>query len=309
MLALPDVKRWFARRSPRPHLAEPLPFAQPAAEHSAALDPPPGVAEWHAPTIWRPIRLAVEEELWGAGYLTPGGAPEVLRFALPLGLSTASSLLLLGAGAGGPAQTLATDLGAWTAGFEADPTLAGLAGQRLQRAGVALAKRASVQRWDPHAPAFRAGFHHHALMLEAIRDAVPEQVIAAVAAALKPHGHVVLVETVSPAPLEADDAAVAAWARLEGRAPVLPQPETIARVLGRLGYDIRVEEDISARHMKLAVLGWKALIRRMRGDKPDRIRAGAIVEAAEVWTRRIRLMHDGRIRLMRWHAIHRANAH
>ena len=110
-------------------------------------------------------------------------------------------------------------------------------------------------------------------------------------------------------PLVPDDPAVLAWCRLEGRLPVLPSSESVARALGRLGYDLRVAEDVSARHMKLAVLGWKALLRRMKDARPDAARAAAIVQEAELWTRRIRLMHEGRIRLMRWHAIHRAGAH
>ncbi len=299
-MALAELKRWFGRgrEAPPPLQGEPEP---PAVQPALPADAPR--------PVWTPERIALEEELWGSGYMTPGGAPEVLRFSVPLGLSAASSLLLLGAGIGGPAMTLATDLGVWTAGFEADPALAAMAAQRVQRAGAALAKRAAVQGWMPQAPAFRHNFYHHALLLDGIRDAIPEQVISAVADALKPHGQVVLVETVTETAIDPTDPAITAWCRLEGRAPRLPSPDAITRTLGRLGYDIRVAEDISARHMKLAVLGWKALLRGMKDAKPDRARAAAIVVEAELWTRRIRLMHEGRIRLMRWHAIHRANAH
>lgn len=301
-MALAALKRLFDRQhdAPRTELREPPPLRLPEPEH------PPDTP---VSKIWTPARLEVEEELWGQGYLTPGGAPELLRLSVPLGLSTASSLLLLGAGAGGPAQTLATDLGVWTAGFEADPTLATLAAARIHRAGAALAKRAAVDPWDPAAPGFRAGFYHHALLLDAIRDGVPERIISAVAEALKPHGQVVLVETVADPKLDANDRAIADWCRLDGRAPHAPSPESISRVLGRLGYEIRVEEDMTARHMKLAILGWKALTRRMNDTKPSHSRAAAVVSAAEVWTRRIRLLHEGRMRVMRWHAIHKANIH
>lgn len=306
-MALATLRKWLGRQTRPPTMAveEAIARAEDFAEAMAVVAREPDVPA----SVWNEDRLAIEEELWGADYLTPGGAAEVLRFAVPLGLSQASSLLLLGAGMGGPALTLANDLGVWTAGFEADPILAALATKRIQRVGGALAKRASVGRWDRQAPAFRANFYHHALMLDAIRDAVPEQVVSSVAEALKPHGQVVLVETVAEEPLAQDDKAVLAWCGLEGRRPVLPMPSAITRVLGRLGYDIRVEEDISARHMKLAVLGWKSVLRAMKGQKPDRARAAAIVHEAEMWTRRIRLMHDGRIRLMRWHAIHRAKLH
>lgn len=89
---------------------------------------------------------------------------------------------------------------------------------------------------------------------------------------------------------------------------MLPSVEAIDSALGRLGYDIRIEEDMSPRHMKLAILGWKALLRGLKDSKPDRARAAGIVVEAELWTRRIRLMHQGRIRMMRWHAINRSSA-
>ena len=260
-------------------------------------------AEARTSSLWSAARIAVEEELWGVGFLSPGGGPEMLRFAAPMGLSAASSLLLLGAGTGGPPQTLATDMGVWVASHETDPDLVTLAGRRIQRSGAALAKRATVQLWDRHAPRFRPRICHHALAIDAIRDATPEPVLDAIAQALKPHGQVVLVETVSATPLDPADPAIAAWCRLEGRAPSVPAPEAITRCFTRLGYDVRVDEDMTARHMRLAVLGWKHLVRQMTRERPTAERAAAVVVQAEMWTRRIRLMRAGQIRLIRWHAI------
>lgn len=304
-MALAVLKRWLGQQRAA---AQPSPRLEPALLDVAAprTAAEPGDDRGPCQSVWSPARLSIEEALWGAGYLTPGGAPELLKFSVPLGLSAASSLLALGVGPGGAAQTLATDLGVWVAGFESDPVLAEIAAQRIQRAGAALAKRAEVKTWDRHAPVFRSKFYHHALLLDAIRDGVPERVLFAVEQALKPHGHVVIVETVTETPLDPADPAIAAWSRLEGRVAALPSAEAISRTLGRLGYDIRIEEDVSARHMKLAVLGWKAMLRGIKDMKSDRARAAGIVQEAELWTRRIRLMHEGRIRMMRWHAIHRA---
>lgn len=267
--------------------------AAPSAQRAADL--PPG--------LWSEARLALAAELWGEGYITPGGSAELVRLAVPLGLSAASSMLLLGAEAGGPAHTLASELGVWVAAHEADPQLVARAAQHIQRAGSALAKRATVAGWNPEAPAFRGKYFHHAMALDAVRHHVAEPVLSGIAAALKAHGQLVLVETVAPAPLDGADPAVAAWCRLEGRAPVLPAEEAVTRMLGRLGFEVRVVEDMSARHMKLAVLGWKRLLRTLAAERPGPARAAAVVGEAELWMRRIRLMHDGRIRQLRWHAI------
>jgi SAM-dependent methyltransferase len=299
-MAFAALRNWLLRGRPGPGGADPthggdlLELDLPAASDAA---PPP-----RSP-VWPASRLAIEEELWGTGFMNPGGGPEVLRYAAPIGLSAAATLLLLGAGTGGPAQILATELGVWVAAHETDPDLAAIAARRIQRAGAALAKRASVSQWDRHDPDFRPRSAHHALAIDAIRDATAEPVLAAIATALKPHGQIVIVETVAPAPLDLADPAMATWFRLENRASHLPSPDTITRALTRLGFDVRVTEDLSARHMRLAVLGWRHFVRQMARERPGHDRAMAVVTEAELWTRRIRLMHSGQIRLMRWHAI------
>jgi hypothetical protein len=299
------LRNWLLRGRPPPgppdtdgH-ADLLVLDRPRTPEGPAPDgSPPG-----PPPFWTASRLAIEEELWGTGFLTPGGGPEVLRYAAPIGLSAAATLLLVGAGAGGPPRIVATELGAWVVAHESDPDLESLAARRLHRAGAALAKRATVAGWNPNAPHFRPRAAHHALALEAIRDATPEPILAAIAAGLKPHGQIVVVETVSAIPPDPADPAIAAWFRLEGRQPRLPMPDTITRALTRLGFDVRITEDLSARHMRLALLGWRHLVRQMARERPAPERAAAVVAQAELWTRRIRLMHAGQIRLMRWHAI------
>lgn len=300
---LSALRNWLVRLRPGGEgQGTSTPLQEPLAATAPELSPAPAPSP-APPSLWPPARLAIEEELWGTGFLIPGGGPEVLRFAAPIGLSAASSLLLLGAGPGGPAKFLATELGVWVNGHEADPDLATLAARRIQRAGAAIAKRATVTGWNRHAPAFTPRSSHHALALDAIRDAAVPPVLAAIAESLKPYGQVVLVETVAQEPLDPADPAIATWCRLEGRAPILPQPDAISRGLTRLGFDVRVAEDVSAHHMRLAVLGWRHLVRQMARDRPAHDRAAAVVAQAELWTRRIRLMHSGRIRMMRWHAI------
>jgi cyclopropane fatty-acyl-phospholipid synthase-like methyltransferase len=300
-MALALLRNWLAegwggRRGvvpPPPAWADVL-AAAPAAHAEAQTWPE---------SSWTMARVAVEEDLWGHGFMLPGGEAEVLRLAAPIGLSAAATLLLPGTGAGGPATSLAAALGVWVAGYEADPALAILAARRIQRAGTALAKRAAVAGWTRQAPDFGQRSAHHALAFDPIREATPEPVLAAIAAALRPHGQVVLLETVAPRPLDGADPAVAAWCRLEGRERVLPQPEAVTRALRRLGFDVRIAEDVSARHMRLAMLGWRLFVRRMAAARPTPAHAAAVVTQAEMWMRRLRLMHGGTIRLMRWHAM------
>jgi hypothetical protein len=311
-MRLADLRARFLHRRPAatPPLEPPHESAE-AALHESEPDalPEPGGARPAGPMLrWTPARIAIADELWGDGHLLPGGEEEVLRLAVPLGLSAASSVLLLGAGGGGAAQAVSGGLGAWISGHEADPALAAVAAWRLPRAGKLVAKRASVALWDPQASVFRRRAFNHALALEALRGApghpvpVPELLLA-LAGALRPGGQLMMVDLVATVRLDPNDPVVRSWAEVEGRTPDLPTEAGLSAALTELGFDVRVTEDISTRHMRLAVQGWKRLLRNLSETRPERLRAAAAVAEAEVWMRRLKLMRTGQIRLVRWHVI------
>ncbi len=294
-------------RMERPRPASPAPDPTPPAEPDfVPIAVEPDAVE--SAGGWTRRRLRMAEALWGEGFLAPGGPDAVLRLAASLGLTAASSLLLLGVGSGGPTLRLAGDLGVWVRGYESDPYLAAMAARRIQRAGVALAKRATVEHWTPAHPGFPRRAFHHALTVEALRTDRPEDILAALAQAVRPGGQIALLETVAPASLDPADRAVAAWLRLDPASASLPDPARVVRVLERLGFTIRLAEDISARHMRQAVGGWRRLLRELDAERPDAPHAAVLVAEAELWLRRIRLMRAGRIRMMRWIAIGREAA-
>ena len=293
-----DLRKWLApnRRQREPALAGG--WAEDEVGPAHHEEPPPDPE-----SAWTPQRIEIVERLWGEGCLWPGGSDEVLRVAVPFGLSAASSLLYLGAGTGGPPLRLAGELGVWVHACEADPVLLSVAARRVQRAGVALAKRATMLGWDPAVPSFRKHAFNHALAIEALRGPRPEDTVAAMCAAVRPGGQIGIVETIAPQPLAAHDPLVAAWSRLERRDLPVAGVDWVMRPLARLGWEVRVNEDVSARHVRLAVTGWKRLVREMRQERPPPRRAAAVVTEAELWLRRIQLLRSGQLRVMRWLAI------
>lgn len=295
---LPSFRAWLARAFG--------PASDPGAVGLYDLSPSmpdPVPTSAASPTHWTDQRLLVAKHLWGAGYVTAGGWREAKQLATPIGLSSAATVLVLGVGAGGIADLLVREFGVWVLGYEADAQLLAAATDHVRLAGAAVAKRATVELLDPLAPEFRPNFCHHAVVLDAIRAAPLEPLLGAISLALKPHGQIVIAEFVATTPLNSADPAIASWCRLEGRTAGLHSEPSITRALARLGFDVRVVEDISARHMQLALRGWKDLVRGIGGSKPSPAEAAAIVHEAELWTRRIRLMHGGTIRLVRWHAL------
>ena len=306
MLA-PTMRNWFGRTGS----AQAPPLASAPLAQTLLAAAPPMEAEYDAlPTAqlsWNRDRLDVVDALWGEGFQFPGGEHETLRLAKPLGLSAASSLLLLGAGAGGPACVIAAKLGVWVSGFESDPALIDAAQGRIARSK--LGRRAQVDAWTPAEPDLARHFYHHAMALEPLRGNAPEPTLSAIAAAIKPGGQLTMVEAVADTPLDLADPDVIRWGILEGRDPAaLPTEVAITRVLGRLGFDVRIAEDISRRHMDQALLGWRTQVRELEEVRPSRRHASVIVREAELWLVRTRLMRTGRLRLLRWHAIGRGSA-
>ncbi len=251
---------------------------------------------------WPEWRIAAVEALWGAGFIMPGGGPEALRLAKPLGLSSSVTLMLVGGGLGGPAASISNGLGAWVSSFEADQQLMGVATAR--QPGVDPKGRITVGGWDRGAPRFRSRSANSAMSLEALRGAKAGPLLEGIADALRPQGHIVLTELVSDVAPDEKDREFAAWCRLEGRLPELPRAEELTTALQRLGFDVRVVEDMSDRHITQTLGGWREAVKAMAaGPRPAGHTAAAFVTEAELWLLRIRLMRRLGVRLMRWHAI------
>ena len=253
--------------------------------------------------IWPAERIALAAKLWGEGFILPGGEEETLRIARPMGLSPASSLLLLGCGPGGASRIIASRLGVWVSGFEADPDLVAAGVTLCAHSG--LGKRAQVDFWNPERPDFQHRYFHHAIGLEPMREASPETVLAGIALALRPAGQVSLLKLVAPERVTVADREMTRLIELESRTDAPAAEATISRALGRLGFDVRVAEDVSARHEAHIVRGWKGLVRMLSEQRPGTAEAARLVREGEMWMLRARLLRSERLRFVRWHAIAR----
>ncbi|HEY1933133.1 MAG TPA: hypothetical protein VGG99_14055 [Acetobacteraceae bacterium] len=299
-MLLPNVRSWlgFGPAAGAEKPARPRDLGLNVDEHP--VPPTPATEN----SNWSPHRLEVVDSLWGKGFQFPGGEAETLHLAKPLGLSSASSLLLVGAGSGGPPCAIANKLGVWVTGFESDPGLVLAATERSIRVG--LARRAQIENWDPAHPNFERNQFHHGMALEPLREAAAEPTLAALAQALKPGGQLVLTETVADAVLDPADPVIASWRRLEKRrAEPLPSEISITRVLGRLGFDVRIVEDVSQRHIRQALFGWRQVVRGMEHAPPSPRDAAQLVQEAEMWLLRMKLLRARTLRLVRWNAIAR----
>lgn len=273
--------------------------------NAEALNEPPPAPVPDPPGAWTPARLRFVAALWGEGFIGPGGEEEALRLSKPLGLQSSHSLLNLGAGMGGPARAITTASGAWVSGYEQHPDLATAAAALSKKAQ--LDKKAEIKPLDPAAPKFRANYYQHALVQEAFWTIENKPgVLSALAAAVKPSGQVVITDlTLGEMPLDPNDATAKAWMRLDRNPVHLLGAKDETALLAKHGLDIRIAEEISARHVAQAVAGWRGMVDMLQQDRPSAQQALTIVQEAELWLRRLALIRSGRLKLMRWHAIRR----
>lgn len=243
-------------------------------------------------------RAGWADQLWDPGFAMPGGEAEIQRLIGLLPLSPATTLLLVGLDAGGAARTIVERRGAWVAAYKDD---AGVAA-RMATALQPLKKRVAVLGWVPAEPAFRQNYHHHALLLEALRSgAEPARLLAAVAAALKPGAQLVLLELL--AGRAGMTGALRRWQQLEERTVLPPDQAVVEAALRAAGFHVHVTEGVGLRHSVAAVEAWGRLIDDLRHDR--RMSPGAaqaLITEAEAWLLRHRLVGDGTLRLLRWHA-------
>ena len=62
-------------------------------------------------------------------------------------------------------------------------------------------------------------------------------------------------------------------------------------------------ENESSRHARHVLLGWKTMVRGLRGRRPAPAEAAALVNEAAYWLYRLRGIRDGGLRVMRWGVI------
>lgn len=222
----------------------------------------------------------------------PGGSAEILRLAALLPLTPETTLLVAGAGARSAGALVSGARGCFASTFEAGPV------PPPRQAGRG---KVTSETLLPDAPAFRRAYHHHALLLEPFRaGGTPETFLAAIAAALRPGGQIVLLDLVAGD----TTAGMARWLAAEGRSQPPPGQHDLPAAMARAGFTIHVMEDVGARQRQAVMEGWQALTGAMRDrhEHPGPADAAALVREAEAWLLRLRLMESGACRLLRWHA-------
>ena len=247
---------------------------------------------------WSDPRVQVGEEIWGRGYMSPGGDALVESLIRPLGLDSSMMVVDFGAGLGGATRVLHNQTGAWVSGFEASPLLAEAAMELSRLDGVS--KKASVETFDPknlalRESSFNAVFSKEALFVMENK----EEIYKALYDCLRVDGQLLITDYLATKP-EATSEAIEEWMTKEPIRPILWSLEQTRSFFTDLGFEVRITEDVTANARK-QILAALAEFSGKMGSREETPRGWnpAILAEIEMWANRIKVLDSGDVAMYR----------
>ncbi|MFC1673011.1 hypothetical protein ACFL12_02550 [Pseudomonadota bacterium] len=269
-----------------------------AAAAAAAADiPDPDIGK-----VWPAKRLNVVEKLWGEGYVTPGGADQVKKILPLLALDSKKSLLVLGAGLGGPNETMVEDTGVWITGLERDRELAELGHASMARAN--LKRQAPVRYSTLEEVELKTKSFDACLSFEGV-DAVVDKkaLMESVCDSLRIDGELMFSALVLPDTNPPGEKAQAWIAHEPESATPHPwPPQAWQALLGTCNMDVRPFDDITHEYRTWVMNGFMRFLGTVSKEELKE-KAQQVVTEVEYWTVRLSAIDAGQIKVARFHAI------
>lgn len=245
------------------------------------------------PTVhWTEWRINLMERLWGKGFLLPGGTEFISELTKPLSLGSKTTILVLGAGMGGPSNLIANEFGAFIDGIEPDPELAKASADRA--AVVKGISRVTIKNLtiDDNAAFDRK---YDAIFGQEILLHRPDikEFLNRCVKGLKDNGKLVITDFTCPDDVAAG--AADAWLKHEGAvSPTLNESELRA-LFKDAGFRMRTVEDLTDHYVGLVLDGWVALEESLRANAANRDILMGMIEEAERWALRVTMLKNDQI--------------
>lgn len=247
--------------------------------------------------IWSTRRIEVAELVWGKGFTTYGGRDHGVKTVQSYNITSAMTLLVLGAGLGGPTRAIAAKFDAWVTGLEHSQLLAKAGMQQSVDAGMS--KKAPINHADFEKIEFKEASFNCVYAKEALFTVENKDgLLEGLHKALKYDGPLLITDYVLGEGAE-DSAELAAWMESEPQQPHLWTREQAENTLRQLMFDVRVVEDVTDIHRQEIHKAWAKFVDgQTESGIPSRLRP--IVDAeAQRWTRLVAALDSGALRLVR----------
>jgi cyclopropane fatty-acyl-phospholipid synthase-like methyltransferase len=287
-------KAWWNGYDLADMTTEPAP--EPALGPVAPAEPP---AE-EIPPLEHP-HIKVAQQVWGEGFIRPGGAAAILTLVKPFALNPSMTVMDFGAGLGGGTRAVSEEFGVWVNGFEIDPILAA-GGQELsvkKGAKKAEVKPCTMQDFQPKAASFDCIYSAEALY--EVQE--KEKLLTSCERALKARGQIALTDFVRTSGTKADDPRLKEFTSRAGKpGHFWSGDEYVAKMKG-LKFDIRVDEDLTEHYRASIIEAWVNFTQDAAGAAYTKAHPEELVAEVSLWTKRVAALDSGALQLRRYYAI------
>ncbi len=269
------------------------------------LAPPPMVEEEpivETTTEEAPLdRLALMQEVWGPGFLAPGGTDQIMTLVKPFGVNPAMSLLDLTAGLGGASRHVSATFDVYITAMERAAELARRGHSMSVDAG--LGRKVPVSAYDPDSielrpHAFDAVYAQ--FLMTGVTD--KERLLREAMRCLKPRGQFSFFDfTLRDA--EPDDPRIEKLRRIE-RYPVLPwRVSQYIDALTAAAFDCRIAEDYTEVYRSRILEGLTQIMKMVEPNNLPKSHLLALLEEAELWGQRMAAIESGALSVYRFYAV------
>ncbi len=268
---------------------------KPEPEAPVELDPELPVSPWDD------ARVQIAQYIWGDGYCGPGGPEHIIAMSKLLALSPEMSMMVIGAGLGGPGRVLADEFGVWITGFEESEKLAQAGMELSTMAG--LAKKAPVKHYDPTAEdAFERNFDR-ALARDCLYTIADKpDLLRKINAKLKIDGLFLATDyTISENAYANED-----FEKWRAQEPIKPRPvlhDEETEMFEKAGFSLRVNENISDQYISLITSAWsevdKVIAQLTQQGSEGKALINTLLKEAELWSIKTRLLESGDLQVWR----------
>ena len=269
------------------------------------LTPPPMVEEEPVVEVTAeetPLdRLALLQQVWGQGFLMPGGTDQIMTLVKPFGVNPAMSLLDLSAGLGGASRHVSATFDVYITAMERSAEIARRGHTMSVDAG--LGRKVPVSAYDPESVELRP-HAFDAVYAQFLTTGVTdkERLLREVMRCLKPRGQFSFLDfTLRDA--EADDPRVEKLRRLE-RYPVLPwRVSQYIDAMTTSGFDCRIAEDYTEVYRGRVMEGLTHIMKMVETHSLPKSHLLALLEEAELWGQRMAAIDSAALSVYRFYAV------
>ena len=249
------------------------------------------------PKTWSPTRMKIAEDVFGYGFIEPGGAQFARKLLAPADVDPSKTILDLSVSLGGTAIALAREHEVWMEALEPEGRLVERTREFVRK--NMLSRRISIKPVD-YATFSPKGEKYDVIYSRDRLFCTPHKarIVNQAGSALKKAGKFLIVDYMVASH---DNSApeYGEWIQAEPE-KALPWTEVqYQEAIAGAGLKLRASQDFSQQYVEQIESGWQKMLRDLEANEIDRAYVSALIREGELWLARSRALEAGVVKVVR----------